>query len=641
MLGKILGGRYELIEKIGAGGMAIVYKARCHLLNRYVGVKILRPDLVEDENFVERFKRESQAAASLSHHNIVNVYDVGQEGDIYYIVMEYICGDTLKEFVQEKGKLESKEAIKIALQIAAALEHAHRNGIVHRDIKPQNILMSKDGSVKVADFGIARAATSVTVTLAGSNVMGSVHYFSPEQAKGGHVDAKSDIYSLGIVLYEMVTGVLPFEGDTAISVAIKHIQEDIKPPGEVNPEIYKSLQRIIEKAVEKQPEVRYHSAKDMIDDLKHSLREPNGEFVTQNFNSDAPTQAIKPIAGLLNSDPVDSTSDSRSTGKSPMKPWLKVSIITIPFIIIMILAFFIGNRIYKNNFVSNEVEMPTITDSSLEDARETLRKLDIYLKIESEIYDDDVKVGYIISQDPPSGTMVKPDYTARVVLSLGPETVIVPDVETNTRREAEIKLENYGLKIGTHEYINSEYPSDTVIKQSIPSDAEVTKGSEIWLTLSRGPEERMAKVGKYTGQKLDVAKQMITEDKLKLGEVDQEYDNTFSKGTIIRQSIAEGAMVSEHRTIDLIVSQGPQATYPKDIDIDLSSITEKETVNIIIKKTQNARTTEVYNRFHAVSDDIITITLEGSGVAEYSIYIDGQLSHNTKIDFTKKGEEAG
>lgn len=636
MLGKILGKRYELIEKVGAGGMAIVYKGRCHLLNRYVGVKILRPELVEDANFVERFKRESQAAASLSHHNIVNVYDVGQEGNIYYIVMEYICGDTLKEYVKEKGKLESDEAIKIALQIAAALEHAHRNGIVHRDIKPQNILIGQDGSVKVADFGIARAATSVTVTLAGSNVMGSVHYFSPEQAKGGHVDAKSDIYSLGIVLYEMVTGVLPFEGDTAISVAIKHIQEKIKPPGDVNPEIYKSLQRIIEKAVEKRPEARYHSAQDMIADLKHALKEPNANFVLTNFDSDAPTQAIKPI-----NDNNTETAAPKKLKEQKKKTWIKAALITIPFIMIMIMAFFIGNRVYKNNFVSNEVAMPSITQRSLEDAREILREYDIFLKVESEKYSDDIDEGYIVSQDPVSGTMVTANYTARVVLSLGPETVLVPNAETNTRREAEIKLESHGLKIGTHEYISSEYPSDTVIKQSIPPDTEVTKGSEIWLTLSSGPDEKMAKVGKYIGQQLDVAEQMIIGDRLKPGRVSKENSDKFSKGTVIKQSVAEGATVSEFRIIDLIVSDGPQVTYPKDIDIDLSSIMEKETVNIVVKKTQNARTTEVYNRFHAVSDETITIRLEGSGIAEYAIYIDDKLSHNTIIDFTKKGEETG
>lgn len=633
MLGKILGGRYELIEKIGAGGMAIVYKARCHLLNRYVAVKILRPELVEDENFVKRFKRESQAAASLSHPNIVNVYDVGQEDGIYYIVMEYVCGKTLKDYVREKGKLDSREAIKIALQIAAALEHAHKNGIVHRDIKPQNILIGDDYTVKVADFGIARAVTSTTITLAGSNVVGSVHYFSPEQARGGYTDAKSDIYSLGIVLYEMVTGTLPFEGDTAVSVAIKHIQEKVKPPGEINPGIYKSLQDIIQKAIEKQPERRYQSAGQMIEDLKRALEEPNGDFVVPNYDSDAPTQVIKPIKDEI-------VEPDSSPNESKKKPWLKILLIAIPSIIVMILAFFIGARIFENNFVSQEIEVPDIENMFFDDAKALLEENNLYISIEGRTHSDEIEKDYIISQHPDKGTMVKPEYTVRVVLSLGPETVLVPNVEKSTKREAEIALENQGLTLGEHEYINSEYPSDTVIGQSIPPNTEVAKGTEISLVISLGPEEKLVTVGNYIGQQLEVAKQMINGDRLKLNKISQEYSDTASKGTVIEQSLAPGETVSEYRSIDLVVSLGPQPTYPKDINIDLSSISsDKETVNIVVKKIQNGQTTEVYNRFHTVNDEMLTIRLEGKGVAEYEIYIDNELSYRTTIDFTKKGDD--
>lgn len=633
LLGKILGGRYELIEKIGAGGMAIVYKARCHLLNRYVAVKILRPELVEDENFVKRFKRESQAAASLSHPNIVNVYDVGQEDGIYYIVMEYVCGKTLKDYVREKGKLDSREAIKIALQIAAALEHAHKNGIVHRDIKPQNILIGDDYTVKVADFGIARAVTSTTITLAGSNVVGSVHYFSPEQARGGYTDAKSDIYSLGIVLYEMVTGTLPFEGDTAVSVAIKHIQEKVKPPGEINPGIYKSLQDIIQKAIEKQPERRYQSAGQMIEDLKRALEEPNGDFVVPNYDSDAPTQVIKPIKDEI-------VEPDSSPNESKKRPWLKILLIAIPSIIVMILAFFIGARIFENNFVSQEIEVPDIENMFFDDAKALLEENNLYISIEGRTHSDEIEKDYIISQHPDKGTMVKPEYTVRVVLSLGPETVLVPNVEKSTKREAEIALENQGLTLGEHEYINSEYPSDTVIGQSIPPNTEVAKGTEISLVISLGPEEKLVTVGNYIGQQLEVAKQMINGDRLKLNKISQEYSDTASKGTVIEQSLAPGETVSEYRSIDLVVSLGPQPTYPKDINIDLSSISsDKETVNIVVKKIQNGQTTEVYNRFHTVNDEMLTIRLEGKGVAEYEIYIDNELSYRTTIDFTKKGDD--
>ncbi|NLJ41420.1 MAG: Stk1 family PASTA domain-containing Ser/Thr kinase [Clostridiales bacterium] len=637
MLGKILGGRYELIEKVGAGGMAIVYKARCHLLNRFVAVKILRPELVEDENFVSRFKRESQAAASLTHNNIVNVYDVGQEGDIYYIVMEYICGKTLKEYIREQGRLKSREAIKIALGIGAALEHAHKNGIVHRDIKPQNILVGTDATVKVADFGIARAVTSTTVTLAGPNVIGSVHYFSPEQAKGGHVDAKSDLYSLGIVLYEMVTGVLPFEGDTAISIAIKHIQEVMKPAKEINPGVYKSLQDVIQKSVEKQPENRYQTAGAMIQDLRRSLEEPNGDFVVENFNSDAPTQILQPVR-------IEKSGGREQEGLEPEtkpigskgKTWAKVAMIIIPFILVISLAYFIGTQIYKKNFETTEIETPDIINISREDAERVLAAKDLYIDVVGENFDPGIQEGFIISQDPGEGVMVKAGYTIKVVLSKGPETIIVPDVLKNNKREAEITLENEGLTLAEHEYIYSEYPADTVIGQSLEADAKVPKGTEIWLTISLGPEEKVALVGRYLGQKLELATQMISNDKLKVGKVKEEYNETASKGIVIGQSLNPGDTVSEFRTIDLVVSLGPQPVYPKDIDIDLSDIVDKETVNVVVKKVQNNQTSEVYNRFHSVSDEVLTIRLEGTGIARYEVYIDGELFLRKDIDFTKK-----
>lgn len=287
--------------------MAVVYKARCHLLKRFVAVKILRPELVENEEFVLRFKRESQSAASLSHPNIVNIYDVGQEGDIHYIVMEYVDGKTLKEYIREKGRLDPEEAARICIQICQALSHAHKNGIVHRDIKPQNILISRDGDVKVADFGIARAATTATVTMAGSNVIGSVHYFSPEQARGGLVSYQSDIYSLGIVLYEMVTGVVPFEGDSAITVALKHIQEKITPVRDINPEIPKSIQYIIEKATEKDISLRYKDTAELLKDLRRALKEPDGNFVSKDKDKSAldeqTTQVMPPI--VLHEDRID------------------------------------------------------------------------------------------------------------------------------------------------------------------------------------------------------------------------------------------------------------------------------------------------------------------------------------------------
>lgn len=539
--------------------------------------------------------------------------------------------------------MESKEAIRIALQIAAALEHAHENGIIHRDIKPQNILIGNDYTIKVADFGIARAVTSATVTLAGPSVIGSVHYFSPEQARGGYIDAKSDLYSLGIVLYEMVTGTLPFEGDTAVSIAIKHIQEMVKPPGEINPRIYKSLQAVIQKSISKLPEERYQNAGEMIKDLRRAAEEPNGDFVVANYNSDAPTQVLKPISIDNHREVGGAISEPVISDNNPKKrPWIKAIVMILVFAMIMGLAFYIGMRIYKNNFTSQEIEVPGIIDQTFEDAHRLLREKSLYLKKDGEAFDGDVEMGHIISQDPDEGTKVKPDFTVKVILSLGPETANVPNVEQRTIREAEIILENESFIIGEHQYINSEFPSDTVIGQSLEADTQVPKGSEIWLTISLGPEETVAIVGNYVGQQLDVAKQMIEGDKLKFGKVKEErYHDTFSKGIVIEQSLKHGDTVSEYRVIDLVLSLGPQPTYPKDISIDLSSITDRETVNIVVKKTQNSKTTEVYNRFHTVSDEELIIPLVGTGVAEYKIYIDDELAFERIVDFTKKGGDAG
>lgn len=641
MLGKVLGDRYELIEKIGCGGMAIVYKAKCRLLKRYVAVKILRPELVEDEEFIYRFKRESQAAASLSHHNIVNIYDVGQEGDIYYIVMEYIDGKTLKEYIREKKCLSHEETVKIAIQIASALAHAHKNNIVHRDIKPQNILLKADGTAKVTDFGIARAVTSSTITVAGANIVGSVHYFSPEQARGGYIDAKSDLYSLGIVMYEMATGVVPFEGDSVISVALKHIQEKVKPPGEFNPDIPRSLQDIIEKAIEKDQNKRYQSAEEMIQDLKRSLKEPDGDFVVKHFDSDEPTQILKPIELL---DEVKNTEkaldeDAEDLGDNNKKRWLKGFLLVAPFIIIMLIALYVGNLIYKNNFGYEEVPVPNIEGFSQDEANKILRENNLFLEVRGSKNDNEIEEGYIISQEPKGGMYVKPHSTVKVVVSLGPELVEVPNVVGKPKRDAEIELENQGLTIGEPEYEYSEYPSGTVIRQSISPTTQVLKGEKIVLTISKGPEDNIVRVGNYVGQHLDMVSQLIQGDRLKMGEIKEEYSEEYSKGTVIRQNPAPGSTVSEYREIDLVVSAGPTPSYPKEIKIDLTGIENKKIVNIQVVKTQNGKQTEEYNRFHAVEEGEVTVRLEGKGSAKYDIYIDGTLYLSEVIDFTQRQKE--
>ncbi|HCS72506.1 MAG TPA: Stk1 family PASTA domain-containing Ser/Thr kinase, partial [Clostridiales bacterium] len=467
LLGKILGDRYELLEKSGDGGMAVVYKANCRLLKRIVAVKILKPDLAENDEFIARFNRESQAAASLSHPNIVNMYDVGQEDDIHYIVMEYVDGETLKNRIRREGRLSMEEAVRIASEICSALQHAHDNNIVHRDIKPQNILINKEGTAKVADFGIARAVTSSTVTMADSKVIGSVHYFSPEQARGGYVDKKTDIYSLGIVLYEMVTGVVPFEGESAISVALKHIQEKVTPPGEINSKIPMSIQYIIQRAIEKDLDKRYHDASEMLADLQKALKEPDGKYVKRYLEDDQATMII-PALNNIDSGEVNQGTDSAQEPeeeKNKGRSWLLITVSVIASTVILMVLFMVISSIYMQNFHQEDIPVPMLAGNDESEAREILKSSGLILKIEDWRYDDTVEEGRIISQNPQEDTVVKTNSIVYVIMSSGVKMITVPDVVSYSQRKAEVDLQNLGFKLMDPEYISSDIASGHVVRQ--------------------------------------------------------------------------------------------------------------------------------------------------------------------------------
>jgi serine/threonine protein kinase len=643
LLGKILGGRYELLEKIGGGGMAVVYKAKCHLLKRYVAVKILRPELVENDEFVNRFKRESQSAASLSHPNIVNMYDVGQEDDIHYIVMEYVDGKTLKEYIREKGRLESEEAVRIVSQICSALNHAHNNNIVHRDIKPQNILMSKDGIAKVADFGIARAVNSATVTMAGANVIGSVHYFSPEQARGGYVDKKSDIYSLGIVLYEMVTGVVPFEGDSAISVALKHIQEKVTPPGEINPDIPKSIQYIIERAIEKDIDKRYHDTADMLSDLKRALKEPDGAYVKRAIEDDQATRIIPAIQDIPDSAEKDPTKEysgldeeleqEEASSRKRNRIWMGISITVITTVLLVLVM--VLRAIYIQNFVRQDTEVPLIEGYDEETAREILESRDLVLNIVEWRHDRETKEGHIISQYPKEGMTVQAESFVDAVVSAGVKPAIVPDVVNKSQRNAEIELENKGLKVAAPEYVESQTPSGFVVEQDPPALTEVPEGTEVTLFISKGPEDNMTEVGKYTGLTVGMAQQLIESGDLVVGTVKEEPNSTVNAGIIFKQSPEPGMDVEKGRKVNLWVSTGEAVSYRKLLRIELQGNKERARVKVI--RTSDDQV--VYDKEHKVSEGVIEIVMEDTGVKSYAIWVDNKYKMTTTLDFTKKDSE--
>jgi serine/threonine-protein kinase len=493
MIGHELGRRYKIVERIGGGGMALVYKAHDKVLNRKVAIKVLRQQFVHDEEFIRRFRREAQAAASLSHPNVVSIYDVGQEGDIHYIVMECIEGYNLNEWIQEKAPLQVDEAVKIAGQICDALDHAHQSQIIHRDIKPHNILIGRNGRVKVTDFGIARAVTSSTITQTGS-VVGSVHYFSPEHAKGVTTGEKSDLYSLGIVLYQMLTGRLPFHGESPISVALKHLQEDFEEPRKVNPLIPQSVENIILKAMRKNPSERYQSAREMLHDLEtcllpERLNEPKLTFPPDM--DEEPTRvmpAIKPEQHAA----VDETSEETEhaeTGGPRRRMWVKPLAWALSVIVLLALMWS-GVVWIQNKMRVPDVVVPDVVNMPEEDAIKTLQEAGLF--VEEPIYEfrEDVEAGIVFDQDK-KGMTVKEGSYIRIYVSKGIETVGMPRLTGQTLNEALNELLDIGLsetQIESEEMFSEEEPG-TVIAQTPEAEEQIDpKTAVVKLTVSKGKE---------------------------------------------------------------------------------------------------------------------------------------------------------
>ena len=437
--GKLLGGRYEIIEKIGTGGMATVYKAKCLVLKRFVAVKVLRDEFTTDEEFIKRFNVEAQAVASLTHPNIVSVYDVGHEGNLYYIVMELVKGKTLKEIIVEDGALGWKWSVKIAMQIASALETAHRNNIVHRDIKPHNIIITEDGVAKVTDFGIAKAVSNSTITAFGTTI-GSVHYFSPEHARGGFTDARSDLYSLGVVMYEMVTGRVPFDSDTPVSVALKHMQEEPIEPIKIKSELPQSVNDIIMKAMRKDANERYQSATEMIKDLELALKHPEEQFVSAPIGGDFPTQKIS----LDYAEKLQKQETRKKAGKLDKikayfeeHPVVKVLAIILACILVFSIAMG-GTYLALSLGKTKEVQIPNLQGLTKEEAEQKAKELKIKVEVSEEKYHLEIPEGQIIEQDPKyqDNYKIKEGSTIKIVISKGQEIVEMPKVVGKTRDEA-------------------------------------------------------------------------------------------------------------------------------------------------------------------------------------------------------------
>lgn len=605
-IGKMLDNRYEILEVIGRGGMAVVYKAKCHRLNRFVAVKILKEELAQDEEFRQRFRDESQAVAMLSHPNIVSVYDVSRSGDVEYIVMELIDGITLKDYLERQSPLGWKETTFFALQIAKALEHAHSRGIIHRDIKPQNIMVLRDGTVKVADFGIARQAAS-TNTYNLREAIGSVHYVSPEQARGSHIDNRSDLYSLGVVMYEMLTGRLPFVGDTPLEVALQHINSVPLPPSDYVPNIPKTLEHIVMKAMAPVPADRYNNATELIQDIERFRNDPHYQVDVprtavpdSNLRDPGETQVIQytsqlASAGARNSSPTRRTppvrprpleeeeeddEELRRSGKkrrissSLLFTILAVSIFVIGagFFIAAVMNPFGGDDSGRDDPDAASLTAPKLVGRQYTDVigDRSLEEQGIAIVEQSREYDEEAEEGEIISQTPEEGDPLDEDKTIYVVVSLGPNTGEMPDVVNQEWRQARIAIDaaarEAGIQITYGE--NVEEYSDTYLEgyviESDPKKGEELKdGDVVTLTVSRGPEIKEVSVPDVEGDDLESARSALSQRNLQANVTERESDRPA--GEVLEQSPKGGTTAEEGSTVDLVVSSGP-AEEPQQVE---------------------------------------------------------------------------
>ena len=586
--GRLLGNRYEIIERIGIGGMATVYKAKCHVLNRYVAVKILRDEFTTDREFIRRFNTEAQAAARLTHPNIVSIYDVGNEGNIYYIVMELIQGKTLKEIIEEDGALPWKWSINIAIQIASALEMAHRNNIIHRDIKPHNIIITEDGVAKVTDFGIAKAVSNSTITAFGTTI-GSVHYFSPEHARGGFTDAKSDLYSLGVVLYEMLTGRVPFDADTPVSVALKHMQEIPIEPLKINPLIPSSLNNIILKAMQKDPNQRYQSATEMLRDLRQVAKNPEGNFVVLNkYSNDFPTQKVETIQNRTLNEKAGDIKEKQENKKKQNKlvafyskhKVLKVFSIILLCILIFAVAMGITIAVANANR-PKQVQIPNLIGKTLNEVEELTKQANVKYEVTEETFSKDVAEGLVISQDPrfAENYEILENSTIKIIVSKGIELTKVPKVAGKQKDEAIAEIEKQGLKAEIKEETSDKVEEGYVISQEPKEDEEIAKDSVVIITVSTGRGIEEVDVPNVIGKTEDEAKKMITDAKL-VANVRYEEDTTKSNGVVLKQDKDANSKLDEGSTLTITVNKLPEIKNAT-VTVNVKSLTGySETTNI-------------------------------------------------------------
>lgn len=647
--GKVLGNRYEIIEKVGNGGMATVYKAEDKVLKRNVAVKILRDEFTTDEEFIKRFEIEAQSAARLVHPNIVSIFDVGVEENLYYIVMELIQGKTLKEIIiEERGPLPWKWSVNVAIQIASALEMAHKNNIIHRDIKPHNIIITEDGIAKVTDFGIAKAVSNSTITAFGTTI-GSVHYFSPEHARGGFTDAKSDLYSLGVVMYEMVTGKVPFDADTPVSVALKHMQEEPEEPIELNPNLPNAVNKIIMKALKKDTTLRYQTASEMLSDLRKALKNPDGEFVDdREYDETAKTQKINTdLYGNIEEDSKAKNKKGKKEGK--FKKFIKEhKALSIVIGLVLLFALSLGGTLAFLNLTNPpEVELPNLVGMSKEEAQKEAENLKLKFEIKEEEFNKEVPEGFIISQDPKyiEKYNVKEGSTITVVVSKGQEKTKVPNVKGKSQEEALQLLEAANLKAEIIEETSKTVKEGYVISQETEPDEEAFAGDTVKIHISKGKGIKQVNVVSVIGQSEVNAKTTLTGLGLKVN-VAYEEDTSKADGIVLKQSIDGGKTVDEGTTITITVNkiaEMKEVSVTVNVKSLLGGNIYEETLNTTnssgdkkVKKV-NLKVVvgndTIYSGKVSASETSIKATTKGTGTKEIKVYIDDVLKNQGQIKY--------
>lgn len=648
-IGKLLDNRYEILQPIGTGGMARVYKARCHRLNRLVAIKILREDLAQDAEFRRRFHDESQAVAMLSHPNIVAVYDVSRASELEYIVMELIDGITLKQYMQKKrDKLNWREALHFITQIVKALGHAHSRGIIHRDIKPHNIMVLRDGSVKVADFGIARVVSGQHSTLT-QEALGSVHYISPEQARGSHIDARSDLYSAGVVLYEMITGRLPFEGDTPVSVAIQHINSIPLSPKEIDPELPEAMEKITMRAMAPKVEQRYSSADEMLLDLDEFRKNPNIKFdynpadFLQENQADAEHTRVRVAVSSRQSTPEAKRGAHRryqheESAPERGSPWpILVSVGAI--LLFLVGVFYFLNKVFFSSLFppTQSYVVPPLVGLIYDEVVQDTQLLEDHFTVSIDVtMADDAPAGTILKQDPAAQTSAAQDKTEILVtVSSGPDVIEMPDVRMREYRQAYLDLVALGLTVDTptHEY-HDTVPKDYVISFTPPEGALLARGTQVSLVVSKGREIKNIPMPSLVSMTKEKAESTITTMNLGHGAITEVYDETIEAGRVVSQYPQAATEVPEGTVVNLEISRGPDPNALPKEKTKTITITLPETGEVINVQVMMDNAVVYQENADTAMSSTVSFQVTAMGTQTLAVYFNGVLADTIVKDFS-------